>query len=45
MKTLDEARHRERAQRKKALVDARIARASEDRGVVVVNTGNGKGFV
>ncbi|PJK08517.1 cob(I)yrinic acid a,c-diamide adenosyltransferase [Lysobacteraceae bacterium NML120232] len=43
MSTLDEARYRERAQRKKALVDARIARAQEDRGVVVVNTGNGKG--
>lgn len=43
MKAQDPARHRERAQRKKALVDARIARASEDRGVVVVNTGNGKG--
>ncbi|RMH94166.1 cob(I)yrinic acid a,c-diamide adenosyltransferase [Lysobacter pythonis] len=38
-----EAYHRERAQRKKALVDRRIARATIDRGVVVVNTGNGKG--
>ncbi len=36
-------RHRERAQRKKELVDRRIARATIDRGVVVVNTGNGKG--
>ena len=35
--------HRERAQRKKELVDRRIARATIDRGVVVVNTGNGKG--
>jgi len=35
--------HRERAQRKKDLVDRRIARATIDRGVVVVNTGNGKG--
>ncbi|PJK06255.1 cob(I)yrinic acid a,c-diamide adenosyltransferase [Lysobacteraceae bacterium NML95-0200] len=43
MKAQDPARHRERAQRKKALVDARIARATEDRGVLVVNTGNGKG--
>ncbi|HEY0506299.1 MAG TPA: cob(I)yrinic acid a,c-diamide adenosyltransferase, partial [Lysobacter sp.] len=33
----------ERAQRKKELVDRRIARATIDRGVVVVNTGNGKG--
>lgn len=35
--------HRERAQRKKELVERRIARATIDRGVVVVNTGNGKG--
>jgi len=35
--------HRERAQRKKELIDRRIARATIDRGVVVVNTGNGKG--
>ena len=34
---------REPAQRKKELVDRRIARATIDRGVVVVNTGNGKG--
>lgn len=39
----DEARHRDRMQRKKALVDRRIARATIDRGVLVVNTGNGKG--
>lgn len=39
----DEEHHRERAQRKKELVDRRIARATIDRGVVVVNTGNGKG--
>lgn len=38
-----EEHHRERAQRKKELVDRRIARATIDRGVVVVNTGNGKG--
>ena len=36
-------RYRERAQRKKELVDRRIAKATIDRGVVVVNTGNGKG--
>jgi len=35
--------HRERAQRKKELIDRRIARATIERGVVVVNTGNGKG--
>ncbi|MEP7044727.1 MAG: cob(I)yrinic acid a,c-diamide adenosyltransferase [Dokdonella sp.] len=38
-----EERHRERMQRKKDLVDRRIARATIERGVVVVNTGNGKG--
>jgi cob(I)alamin adenosyltransferase len=30
-------------QRKKAVVDAKIAAATVDRGVLVVNTGNGKG--
>ncbi|MDI9239970.1 cob(I)yrinic acid a,c-diamide adenosyltransferase [Lysobacter sp. LF1] len=39
----EDEHHRERAQRKKELVDRRIARATIDRGVVVVNTGNGKG--
>jgi cob(I)alamin adenosyltransferase len=38
-----EARHRERMQRKKELIDRRIARAIIERGVLVVNTGNGKG--
>lgn len=41
--TAEEDRHRERMQRKKALVDRKIARATIDRGVLVVNTGNGKG--
>ncbi|MBI3778284.1 MAG: cob(I)yrinic acid a,c-diamide adenosyltransferase [Gammaproteobacteria bacterium] len=36
-------RHRARMQRKKAVVDAKIASAQADRGVLVVNTGNGKG--
>ena len=36
-------RHRQRMQRQKELVDARIARADQDCGVLVVNTGNGKG--
>ncbi|MBB6185902.1 cob(I)yrinic acid a,c-diamide adenosyltransferase [Rhodanobacter sp. MP7CTX1] len=40
--TADE-RHRERMQRKKDLIDRRIARATIERGVLVVNTGNGKG--
>ncbi len=38
-----DALHQERMQRKKAVVDAGIARAKEKRGVVLVNTGNGKG--
>ena len=38
-----EERHRERMQRKKELVDRKIARATIERGVLVVNTGNGKG--
>ena len=39
----EDEHYRERAQRKKELVDRRIARATIDRGVLVVNTGNGKG--
>jgi cob(I)alamin adenosyltransferase len=38
-----DAHHRERMQRKKELIDRRIARATIERGVLVVNTGNGKG--
>lgn len=37
------ARHQARMQRKKAVVDAGIARATQDRGVLLVHTGNGKG--
>ncbi|MGE5154092.1 MAG: cob(I)yrinic acid a,c-diamide adenosyltransferase [Bdellovibrio bacteriovorus] len=36
-------RHRRRMERHKAIVDARVAQAQIDRGVLVVNTGNGKG--
>lgn len=36
-------RHRQRMQKHKEVVDAGISRADEDRGVVVINTGNGKG--
>lgn len=36
-------RYRERMERRKRTVDRRIAKATEDRGVVVVLTGNGKG--
>ncbi|MFZ5557491.1 MAG: cob(I)yrinic acid a,c-diamide adenosyltransferase [Pseudomonadota bacterium] len=39
----DEERHRARMARKKAVVDAKVAAATEDRGVVVITTGNGKG--
>ena len=38
-----EARHSTRMARKKAVVDAAIARATESRGLVLVLTGNGKG--
>ena len=36
-------RHRERMQRKKAIVDASIARADQTNGLLLVLTGNGKG--
>lgn len=39
----EESRHRERMQRRKAVVDARIAAATMERGVLLVLTGNGKG--
>ncbi|THF57681.1 cob(I)yrinic acid a,c-diamide adenosyltransferase [Pseudothauera rhizosphaerae] len=38
-----DARHRARMQRKKAVVERSIAAAREERGVLLVNTGNGKG--
>lgn len=38
-----DARHAGRMQRKKAVVDERIAAAQIERGVLLVNTGNGKG--
>ena len=37
------ARHNQRMARKKAVVDEAIAAAQQERGVLVVNTGNGKG--
>jgi len=37
------ARHQQQMTRKKAVVDEGIARATERRGIVLVNTGNGKG--
>ncbi|MBI4742813.1 MAG: cob(I)yrinic acid a,c-diamide adenosyltransferase [Betaproteobacteria bacterium] len=36
-------RHNARMGRKKAIIDGRIAAAREERGVLVINTGNGKG--
>lgn len=36
-------RHQERMQQRKEIVDAAIARADEERGVVIVLTGDGKG--
>ncbi|WP_236171653.1 cob(I)yrinic acid a,c-diamide adenosyltransferase [Pseudomonas pseudonitroreducens] len=36
-------RHRSRMQRKKAVVDEKIAQAQGERGVFLVNSGNGKG--
>ncbi len=39
----DDARHKERAQKHKAAVDAKIAAAQQDRGLLLVLTGNGKG--
>lgn len=38
-----EQRHKDRMQRKKAVIDKKIAAANIERGVVVVITGNGKG--
>ncbi len=38
-----EQRHQERMQRKKAVIDAAIARADQDKGLLLVLTGNGKG--
>ncbi|MFV3330241.1 cob(I)yrinic acid a,c-diamide adenosyltransferase [Pseudomonas sp. NY15437] len=36
-------RHRSRMQRKKAVIDEKIAQAQGERGVFLVNSGNGKG--
>lgn len=35
--------HEERMQKKKAVIDGKIEAAQEERGVLVINTGNGKG--
>lgn len=39
----EQRRHRARKQRHKEIVDAKIAAATQQRGVILVNTGNGKG--
>jgi len=36
-------RHRVRMERKKAVIDAKIASADKQIGIIIVNTGNGKG--
>ena len=36
-------RHRARMERKKAIIDEKIAAAQKDIGIIIVNTGNGKG--
>ncbi|MCM2330070.1 MAG: cob(I)yrinic acid a,c-diamide adenosyltransferase [Pseudomonas sagittaria] len=41
--TARDQRHKARMQRKKAVVDAKIAEASDERGLLLVNSGNGKG--
>jgi len=40
---MSEARHQQRQQRLKEQVDARVAAAQQERGIVIVFTGNGKG--
>lgn len=37
------ARHKARMQRKKAVIDEKIARATDEYGLLLVHTGNGKG--
>ena len=44
MNTSDKAdRHEKRMKRKKEVIDASIARADRDQGLILVLTGNGKG--
>lgn len=43
MTTNKAERHRSRMQKKKEIVDAAIARADQDKGLLVLLTGNGKG--
>ena len=41
--TARDARHQARMQRKKALIDQRIAEAQDEYGLLLVHSGNGKG--
>jgi len=43
MDTGKSERHEKRMKRQKEIVDAGISRASEERGIIIVHTGNGKG--
>ncbi len=43
MTTSKDERHHDRMQRKKAVVDEKIKHAQRDQGVLLINTGNGKG--
>lgn len=43
MTTSKDERHHDRMQRKKAVVDEKIKQAQREQGVIVINTGNGKG--
>ena len=38
-----EARYLKRMQRKKEIIDEKIAQATDNRGVLLIHTGNGKG--
>lgn len=38
-----EQRHQRRMERKKAVVDEKVARADQDKGLILIHTGNGKG--
>ena len=40
---MSDDKYKERMATKKAHIDARIAKATEERGVLIVLTGNGKG--
>lgn len=43
MTTSKDERHRDRMQRKKAVVDEKIQQAQREQGVLLITTGNGKG--